>query len=419
MNNLACIRRTAVFMAGAWIAAGAFALEPDVLFARVSPAVWTVRTLDAQERPLRTGSAVVVAPGRLVTACHVLAKAASFVIRQDNVTYGATLEFPDVERDLCQIRVANFNAAPVPLAPPGSARVGQKAYLIGSPRGIENTLGETMLTGLRGGDDGGERQLQMTASLAAGSSGGGLFDAEGRLLGITSDAGRDAGSPGFAVPADFVPDIPARARAALAQRPPGDAKAAAAASTPGQANGIAAPLRPGDGLEYVRTDRLTGNRSTVVYRVDRVTGDEVFFNMGGRVEKTDGRLVSVTSPAGGAFDSSSPPGGWGRKDLKPGMRWHLDYVATTGDKLRHEIDATVVAERTMRIEGADLNVVQIDYKGWIYASYGTGASLVGTPFAASALYARDLGRVVRFEAEHRRGNASSSNESLELVRVLR
>ncbi|MDM0069905.1 serine protease [Variovorax sp. J31P207] len=414
--TLSCIGRTAAFLAGALVASGAFALEPDVLFARVSPAVWTVRTLDAQERPLRTGSAVVIAPGRLVTACHVLAKAASFVIRQDNVTYGATLEHPDVERDLCQIRVANFNAAPVPLAPAGAGRVGQKAYLAGSPRGVENTLGETMLTGLRG-EDGDDRQLQLAAVLAAGASGGGLFDAEGRLLGITSAAGRDPGAPGFAVPADFVPEIPARAQAALAQRPRGDVRTAAAGTAP--ANALTAPLRPGDGLEFQRVDRLTGNRSTVVYRVDRVTGDEVIFNMGGRVEKTDGRVVSVASPAGGTYDASSPPGGWGRKDLKPGMRWHLDYVAVTGEKWRHELDATVVAERTMRVDGVDLNVVQIDYAGWIYASYGTGASPVGTPFRASAWYARDLGRVVRFEAEHRRGNASSSNESLELVHVLR
>ncbi|MDM0020503.1 S1 family peptidase [Variovorax saccharolyticus] len=417
--TLACIVRTAAFLAGAFVASGAFALEPDLLFARVSPAVWTVRALDAQERLLRTGSAVVVAPGRLVTACHVLAKAASFVIRQDNVTYGATLEHPDVERDLCQIRVANFHVAPVPLASPGTARVGQKAYLVGSPRGVENTLGETMLTGLRG-EDGDDRQLQLAAVLAAGASGGGLFDAEGRLLGITSAAGRDPGAPAFAVPADFVPEIAARAQAALAQRPRGDARTAAPGSTPAAvANALTAPLRPGDGLEFQRIDRLTGNRSTVIYRVDRVTGDEVIFNMGGRVEKTDGRVVSVASPVGGSYDVSSPPGGWGRKDLKPGMRWHLDYVTATGDKWRHELDATVVAERTMRVDGLDLNVVQIDYSGWIYASYGTGASAVGTPFRASTWYARDLGRVVRFEAEHRRGNASSSNESLELVRVLR
>jgi hypothetical protein len=133
-------------------AGAAFALEPDVLFRKVAGSVWAVRTFDAQERPLRAGSAVVIAPGRLVTNCHVLAKASGFVVKQDNVTYGATLEFPDPARDLCQIKVSNFNAAPVVLAPAGSARVGQRVYAVGNPRGLENTLSEGILSGLRGGE---------------------------------------------------------------------------------------------------------------------------------------------------------------------------------------------------------------------------------------------------------------------------
>ncbi|MDM0032614.1 serine protease [Variovorax sp. J22P271] len=413
-----------IVLAGACpaLAAGpAAALEPDALFARLSPSVWTVRTFDAQERPLRTGSAVVVAPGRLVTRCRVLAKAASVVIRQDNVTYGATLEHPDVERDLCQIQVANFRAAPVAVAPAGSARVGQKVYAIGSPRGVENTLGEGMLTGLRGGDEGDERLLQTTVVLAAGSAGGGLFDSEGRLLGLTAPGAEGAG--GSAVPADFLAEIPARAQAALAQRPRvvegSAASAPAAGRAPAGAPGLGDALRPGDGLEYVRVDRLTGNRSPVIYRLDRITGDEWIFNMGGRIEQADGRVVSVTSPVGGMFDASSPPGGWGRKDVKPGMRWHMDYVAATGDKWRHELDATVIGERTLRIDGTEVKALEIAYTGWIYASWGTGSSAVGTRFIATAWYAASLGRVVRFEAEHRRANANSSNESLELVRVLR
>jgi S1-C subfamily serine protease len=74
--------RTRVLCLAALLAAGpAAALEPDVLFAKVSGSVWAIRTFDAQSRPLSAGSAVVIAPGRLVTNCHVLAKASSFVVR--------------------------------------------------------------------------------------------------------------------------------------------------------------------------------------------------------------------------------------------------------------------------------------------------------------------------------------------------
>lgn len=415
------LRAAPAFLGLALAAGAAAALEPEALFSKVSGSVWAVRTFDAQERPLRAGSAVVIAAGRLVTNCHVLAKASSFVIKQDNVTYGATLEFPDPARDLCQIKVANFTAPPVVLAPAGSARVGQRVYAVGNPRGLENTLSEGILSGLRGGGGAGEpeaRLLQTTAAISPGSSGGGLFDSEGRLLGITSFGARDGGSLNFAMPVEFLAELPARAKAMLEAR----AREPAGSSgrrTPGVEVPLNEPLRPGDALEYVRIDKLTGNRTPVIYRLDKVDGDELSFNMGGRVEKAGGEVVSVASPAGGMFDTSSPPGGWVRKGVQPGMRWHLDYIASSGDRLRHELDATVGGERPFRVGGVELNVLRVAYEGWIYASYGTGASLVGTRFVGSALYSPELGRIVRFEGEHRRGNSSATNEALELVRIQR
>lgn len=401
-------------------ASGASALEPDVLFSRISPSVWSVRTFDAQERPLRTGTAVVIAPGRLVTTCHVLAKASSFAIRQDNVSYGATLEQPDPRRDLCQIRVANFSAKPVPIAPVGSAKVGQRVYAIGNPRGVENTLGEGLLTGLRGGDDAEVPLLQSTAAVPAGSSGGGLFDQEGRLLGITSIATPNDGLSGVAIPASFLADLPLRAEAALAAHGREQAAspagvAAAVAVTPGS------PLRVGDALEYLRTDRLTGNRTPVIYRLDRVAGDELFFNAGGRVEKSDGRVSSVITPIGGFYDTASPPGGWARKDIRTGMRWHVDFMSTAGDRSRHEMDAVVVGERSMRVDDTEVKAFEIRYEGWLYTGYAAGAPLgpSASRLTASVWYAPAMARVVRFEAKSTRPPFSATDESLELVRIQR
>jgi S1-C subfamily serine protease len=56
-------------------ASPALALQPTQVFDKVSGSVWVVRALDASERPFAQGSAVVIAPGKLVTNCHVLAKA--------------------------------------------------------------------------------------------------------------------------------------------------------------------------------------------------------------------------------------------------------------------------------------------------------------------------------------------------------
>jgi len=179
-----------------------------------------------------------------------------------------------------------------------------------------------------------------------------------------------------------------------------------------------AALRRGDSLEYVLVDRLTGTRSMVLYHLDRIESDRLIFNQGGRVESLDGKVLSLSSPLGGLFDSSSPPGGWGRKDLRTGMRWREEYIASNGEKARYELDATVVGDSTFDVEGRTLKATKINYKGWMYANVGVGPTQA-LPFEATAFYAQDIGRVVKFEAQYRRVSIGLTSESLELTRILR
>lgn len=217
--------------------------------------------------------------------------------------------------------------------------------------------------------------------------------------------------------------VAAVSRPAIAEKPlQSPPSAAIAPDDPG----VSAALKQGDALEYSLTDGMTGINSLVTYRLERIEArtsvDEgkLVFNGGGRIERPDGRVVSIAAPVGGYFDSSSPPGGWGRKDLKPGMQWHSTYVASSGQKWRHDVDATVIEERRTVIGGAELTVLEITYKGWIHAPMGSSSSPVGTPFEATVLYASDLGRTVRFEVRHRRtGGVLLAQESMELVRVVR
>jgi hypothetical protein len=212
----------------------------------------------------------------------------------------------------------------------------------------------------------------------------------------------------------------ASTRTAAAAKPPpvpaADAPRAVADAAPPA--GPTSPLRRGDTLEYALVDQLTGKRAPVYYRVDRIEGDRLVFNQGSRVEMLDGRVVSVSSPVGGLFDSSSPPGGWGRRDLRPGMRWRAEYPSSNGETARFELDAAVEGHATFTVEGVTLNATRIKYTGWMYATAGVGPVLA-FPFQATALYASDLGRVVKFEAQYRRASLGLTNESLELTRVLR
>lgn len=206
--------------ASAWLLASpcAHALTPEELFRQASPAVWVVIARDTQGQPVGSGSAVSTAPGRVVTNCHVLRKAASLTLRRERELYTATLEHPDPERDLCQLRADGLPAGPTPtIAPTATLRVGQKVYAIGAPRGLEQSLSDGLVSSLRRNTAGELEYIQVTAPISPGSSGGGLFDEQGRLIGITTAAiGGTAQNLNFARPAQWIEELPARARSAVA-----------------------------------------------------------------------------------------------------------------------------------------------------------------------------------------------------------
>lgn len=245
------------------VALPAAALSPSELFDKVSPSVWVVRTYDAGERPLGQGSAVVIGNGKLVTNCHVLAKAKMVSVRRRNVSYEASLEHADTARDLCLLGVEGFAAPAVAVGKASELKVGQKVFAIGNPKGLEATLSEGLVSGLRGEWSDGSHVVQTTAPFSPGSSGGGLFDEQGRLVGITTLIARDAQNLNFALPAEWIAQVPERAKAALAAR-----------DAPKTAGALAAPPgypAPGTIWVYRFTERAYGVRSIdVTVRAERV-----------------------------------------------------------------------------------------------------------------------------------------------------
>ena len=71
---------------------------------------------------------------------------------------------------------------------------------IGSPKGLPHTLGSGLLSGLRK-LEGEADYIQTTAPVSEGSSGGGLFDDRGNLIGVTTFTVRDSQNLNFAIAA--------------------------------------------------------------------------------------------------------------------------------------------------------------------------------------------------------------------------
>ena len=192
-------------------------LGADELFLRVSPAVVLIAVSDGQGRNYGTASGVVIAPGEIVTNCHAIAGAAQVAVAQGagNKAAPASLRYADPERDLCQLSVQNkglFPLAVTQIAPLDTIRVGMRVYAVGAPRGMELTISEGIVSSLR--VQAGTKLIQTTAAISPGSSGGGLFDAQARLIGITSFLFKDAQNLNFAYPAAYIAELSVRSQRA-------------------------------------------------------------------------------------------------------------------------------------------------------------------------------------------------------------
>jgi S1-C subfamily serine protease len=216
------------------LAAPVHALPPDQIYDRVAPAVWSVKAYAAEEKLLASASGVAVAPGKLVTSCQVLARARQVQVRRGNSIYDAKLEFPDIERDLCQLDVPGLTAPALTVGSARGLRPGQRLYVVGFSRGNEQSIGEGLVSAVSEAGSAKER-IQTTVPAAPGLRGAGVFDEEARLVGVVTASPADAAASTFAVPADWLAELGARGEAALAARakPAAAATAGAAASTPG------------------------------------------------------------------------------------------------------------------------------------------------------------------------------------------
>lgn len=216
------IRHCKPLAAGLWLGAlacHAWALSPEDVFRKASPAVWTVKGDQGTDKT-SIGSAVAVTPAALVTACHVVNEAVSATVTQGQTTIKikSVLRDPDPSRDLCVLLTETPLQLPaVQIAPAEGLRVGQRVFAIGSPHGLELTLTEGLISALRPRAQGQLPIIQTSAPVSSGSSGGGLFDEEGRLVGVTDSVAPGGANLGFAYPAQWVMELPPRVIAEMAK----------------------------------------------------------------------------------------------------------------------------------------------------------------------------------------------------------
>ena len=177
--------------------------DAENVFNTASVSVARIAVFDRDVEQIAIGSGVVVADEALITNCHVVKNGVTFSIKVGGVTYNnASVAVADEEYDLCKLRIPGLSAQAVKVHGVKDLRTGQKVFAIGSPQGLELTISDGIVSSLREVANG--TVIQTTAPISPGSSGGGLFDTTGRLVGIMTFQHRFGQNLNFAVPAEWI-----------------------------------------------------------------------------------------------------------------------------------------------------------------------------------------------------------------------
>ena len=131
-------------------------LSPSKVFTLRAPATFVVVVGERQ------GSAVAYAEKRLATNAHVVGDAKEVVLRQGAESWKGRVLAVDEVRDVALIESERALPALAPLRKDEPA-IGERVFAIGAPQGLELSLSDGLVSGLR--EEDGLRWLQTTAPM--------------------------------------------------------------------------------------------------------------------------------------------------------------------------------------------------------------------------------------------------------------
>ena len=219
-SNLGAVRNEAIAHATPLRGNG---FDPTRIYAARSPGVVTIFALFGKAGDQEAqGSGFVVSPaGYILTSAHVVTDVAEsshpseahqvFVAFKDGDRVKATIVGWDGYDDVALLKVdpSVHRLAPVPLGDSSRVRAGVPVAAMGSPFGNEDSIAVGVVSAIHRSIASLTSQykvvdaIQTDAPITHGNSGGPLFDARGRVIGINAQIRSDTGGAegvGFAIP---------------------------------------------------------------------------------------------------------------------------------------------------------------------------------------------------------------------------
>jgi len=183
MSVLINLIRTLILPAILMTNSQAFAIDYEKI-ARATSAVVMIRGYN-EDGGLAYGSGVVVAKDKVVSNCHVFRTTKKPWVARGEETFAVTGIQADRYHDLCILTTEGLPVPPAIIGDPEEIERGQDVLSIGHSHGAVNALTSLGQVKSRYPFDSGH-VIRSTAPFRMGASGSGLFDTEGRLLGINT-----------------------------------------------------------------------------------------------------------------------------------------------------------------------------------------------------------------------------------------
>jgi S1-C subfamily serine protease len=200
---LAC---TTVFLASVVTAQSAKALASKAL-----PSVVLLAMEDSHGQPVSLGSGFIVHGDLIATNLHVIKGAATGIVK----IIGKPGKYPiegvlavDYGRDLTVLRARGLSGPPLHLGDSTKVSIGEEVFVIGNPQGLEGTISQGIVSGIRQAAE--VTILQITAPISPGSSGGPVLDRAGKVIGIAVATFRGGQNLNFAIPSTYLTNLLAK-----------------------------------------------------------------------------------------------------------------------------------------------------------------------------------------------------------------
>lgn len=181
--------------------------------------VSTHQTTDSTTDGTAYGSGIVVtSTGDIMTSYHVIENAKKITVSIDGTDYDATVTGTDPSSDIATIKVDAKNLQVTQIGDSSAVTRGEWVMAVGNPYGMSDSVSTGSVSALGRNIkyvDGSTdvmyaNMIQTDASITQGNSGGGLYDSQGKLVGmatiVTTDSGSSTGI-GYAIPVNYLVSI--------------------------------------------------------------------------------------------------------------------------------------------------------------------------------------------------------------------